>query len=151
MPKYWLVKTEDDVYPIEQLKKDKETLWDCVRNYQARNYLKEMNKGDKVFIYHSNSKVTGIAGYAEVSKEAVADPQQFDKKSDYYDEKATKENPRWFSPSLKFKKQFSKILTLSELKELPFMKDSALTNKGNRLSVLPLTESQGTNILAHFE
>ncbi len=150
MPKYWLVKTEEDVYPIDQLKKDKETLWDCVRNYQARNFLKEMEKGDLVFIYHSNSKLTGVAGLAEVSQEAVADPQQFDKKSDYFDEKATVENPRWFSPKLKFKKQFAKVLTLSEIKELAYMKDSALTNKGNRLSVLPLTTNQGMKLLKEF-
>ena len=88
---YWLVKTEEDVYPISQLKKEKETLWDGVRNYQARNYLKTMKKGDLVFIYHSNSKVTGIVGCADVSKSAVADPLQFIKSSDYYDEKASKE------------------------------------------------------------
>jgi predicted RNA-binding protein with PUA-like domain len=149
MKKYWLVKTELDVYPITQLKKDKETLWDGVRNYQARNYLKEMKKGDIVFIYHSNSEITGIVGLAEVSKEAVPDPLQFSKKSDYFDEKATLENPRWFSPTLKFKKEFSETITLSEMKNFSFMKDSPLIGKGNRLSVIPITEDQATNLMKH--
>jgi predicted RNA-binding protein with PUA-like domain len=147
MKKSWLVKTEEDVYPITQLKEDKETLWDGVRNYQARNYLKEMKKGDLVFIYHSNSDPTGIVGLAEISAEAVPDPLQFIKKSDYFDEKASKENPRWFSPTLKFKKHFSKIISLKEIKELSFMNDSPLVGKGNRLSVIPISDMQSEKLL----
>lgn len=149
--KFWLVKTEEDVYPIAQLKKDRTTLWDGVRNYQARNYLKEMSIGDLVFIYHSNSKNPGIVGYAEVSKLAIPDPLQFIKSSDYYDEKATKEKPRWLSPTLKFKKAATKPISLVELKENSVMKGSQLVSQGNRLSVIPLTEVQGTYLLSRLK
>ena len=151
MNKYWLVKTEEDVYPITQLKKDKQTLWDGVRNYQARNYLKEMKKGDIVFIYHSNTDVTGIVGLAEVSKEAVPDPLQFQKNSDYFEEKASPENPRWFSPTLKFKEMFKETISLTYLKSKSFMKDSPLIGAGNRLSVIPMTEKQAKGILSSLK
>jgi predicted RNA-binding protein with PUA-like domain len=148
---YWLVKTEEDVYPIDELKKDKETTWDGVRNYQARNFLQDMKKGDTVFVYHSNAKTTGIAGLASVKKEAEPDLLQFDRKSPYYDPKSSKEAPRWFAPTLSFKKKFSSILTLEEMKTLPYMKNSRLLQKGNRLSVLPITEEEATKLLAHIE
>lgn len=148
MNNYWLVKTEEDVYPISQLKIDKKTIWDCVRNYQARNYLTSMKKGDLVLIYHSNSKVTGVAGLAEVSKEYIPDPTQFDKKSDYYDPKATSEKPRWFSPTLSFKEQFKNVIPLSLLKEQAGLKDCPLLRQGNRLSVLPLTAKQAEIIMS---
>lgn len=148
MKNYWLVKTEEDVYPISQLKKDKTTLWDCVRNYQARNYLKQMKKGDFVFIYHSNSKETGIVGISQVLKEFEPDPTQFDKKSDYFDEKATKETPRWFAPTLKFLKEYNKVIGLSELKTYKEMKDSPLIKAGNRLSVIPIAQKEAKLILS---
>lgn len=95
--KYWLMKSEPEEFSFEQLKKDKTTLWSGVRNYQARNFMmKEMQKGDLILFYHSNTKPPGVAGLATVSKEAIPDPTSFDKKSDYYDEKSTEENPRWF-------------------------------------------------------
>ncbi len=143
---YWLVKTEEDVYPIDKLKSDKETLWDGVRNYQARNYLKQMKKGDIVFIYHSNCKEPGIVGLGEISKEAIPDPLQFVASSDYYDPKSTKESPRWFSPTIKYKKTIPNI-SLETLRQYSWMKDSPLTRTGNRLSVLSLTERQGLEII----
>jgi predicted RNA-binding protein with PUA-like domain len=145
---YWLVKTEEDVYPIDSLKKDKNTPWDGVRNYQARNFLKEMQKNDLVFIYHSNAKITGIAGLGVISKTAEPDKLQFDSKSDYYDPKSSKDNPRWFAPTISFKKKFPEIITLENLKNLPFMKDSKLLQKGNRLSVIPISKKEAEGILA---
>lgn len=144
---YWLVKTEEDVYPIDKLKADKKTTWDGVRNYQARNFLTSMDKGDLVFIYHSNTESPGIVGLAEVKKEAEPDQLQFDKKSDYYDPKSTPENPRWFAPTLAFKEKFSTSLSLNDLKSLAFMKDSRLIQKGNRLSVIPIEKSAAEGIL----
>src|SRR4051812_16329420 len=103
----WLVKSEPDVYSIEHLRKDKKTAWHGVRNYQARNFLKDMKKGDKVLFYHSSCDVPGIAGVASVVREAYADPSQFDRKGEFYDAAATEDAPRWFCPELKFEKQFA--------------------------------------------
>ncbi|HMO18301.1 MAG TPA: EVE domain-containing protein [Oligoflexia bacterium] len=147
---YWLVKTEEDVYPIDSLKKDKETSWDGVRNYQARNFLKEMKKNDLVFIYHSNATTTGITGLAEVKKTAEPDELQFDKKSDYFDPASTRDNPRWFAPTLKFKEKFKNILSLSEMKEVKELKNSQLLKKGNRLSVMPMSKNEAEAILSFF-
>ncbi len=144
---YWLVKTEEDVYPIDQLKKDKETLWDGVRNFQARNFLTSMKKGDQVFIYHSNTENPGIVGLATVSKEAIPDPLQYQTKSDYFDKRATKEKPLWFSPTLKFKSKFPKKITLTEIKEIKELADCPLVRKGNRLSVMQLSESESKVLL----
>lgn len=144
---YWLVKSEPDVYSLSDLKRDKTTFWDGVRNYQARNFLKEMKKGDEVLYYHSNAEQIGIVGIATIHKEAYPDPSQFDKKSKYFDEKATKEKPRWFCPDLKFKKAFKNILTLSELKEVKELSEMRLIKKGNRLSVIPVTKKEYNKIL----
>ncbi len=143
---YWLVKSESDVYSIDDLAKDKTTCWDCVRNYQARNNLQSMKIGDEVLYYHSNSDPSGIVGIAKVSKLAYPDPTQFDKKSDYYDEKATKENPRWFSPELKFFKKMPRTISLEEIKKTPALKEMVLV-KNSRLSVQPVTEKEFEIIL----
>ena len=144
---YWLVKTEEDVYPIEKLKKDKETLWDGVRNFQARNYLTSMKAGDMVFIYHSNAEVLGIVGMATISKEAIPDPLQFKKDSDYFDKRSTKEKPLWFSPTLKFKEIFKTRITLSDMKQNKELADCQVIKKGNRLSVLPITKKEASALL----
>lgn len=144
---YWLVKTEEDVYPIEKLKKDKETLWDGVRNFQARNYLTSMKTGDLVFIYHSNSEELGVVGMASISKEAIPDPLQFKKDSDYFDKRSTKEKPLWFSPTLKFKEIFGKRITLSEIKHKEELANCPLVKKGNRLSVFPITKNEASALL----
>ena len=147
MAKNWLVKSEPNVYSIDDLKKDKKTLWDAVRNYQARNFLKSMCVGDRCFIYHSNAKPPGIAGVAKVSKINIADPLQFDKKSHYYDEKATKENPRWFSPEVKFVKKFKELISLEQLREEKKLKDMVILRKGNRLSVTEVSDKEFEHIL----
>ena len=147
MAKKWLVKSEPGEYSIDSLKKDKSTIWDGVRNYQARNFLKDMKKGDEVIFYHSVTDPVGIAGLAKVNKEAMPDPTQFNKRSKYYDEKATKENPRWFCPEFKFVKKFKEVLPLSDLKEQKALKDMTLLRRGNRLSVMPVTEKEFRAIL----
>lgn len=143
---YWLVKTEPSVYSIDDLQRDKTTPWDAIRNYQARNFLKEMKKGDLVLIYHSNAKPPGVAGVATVTKEAYPDALQFDKKSDYYDPKATKDQPRWFNPDLKFSQKFPELLPLDLLREQSALKDMTLLQKGSRLSVHKLKKSEFTHI-----
>ena len=99
---YWLMKSEPDAYSIDTLKNDKETLWDGIRNYQARNFMRNMNKGDKVFFYHSNCKPPGIVGLMEVIDLNIVDPTQFDKDSKYFDSKSKPEKPKWDCVKVKF-------------------------------------------------
>ena len=143
--RYWLMKTEPDVFSIDDLKSQKTTPWEGVRNYQARNFMRdEMKKGDLVLIYHSNAKPPGIAGIGVVSKEAFPDHFAWDKKSKYYDPKSTKENPRWMMVEIKFKKKFKEILSLSEIKETKGLEEMLILRKGNRLSITPVEKQ-------HFE
>lgn len=135
--KYWLMKSEPDVFSIADLKRDKKTWWEGVRNYQARNYMTEMQVGDEVLFYHSSAEPTGIAGIAKVSKVAAPDATQFDKKSDYYDEKATKEKPRWFCVEITFVSEFKNFVTLSDLRAHKSLADMVVLQKGSRLSVQP--------------
>lgn len=145
---YWLVKSEPSVYSIGDLRRDRSTLWTGVRNYQARNYLRSMTKGDEVLFYHSNNDVTGIAGIAKVSAPAEADESQFDAKSEYYDPKATKEEPRWFAPEIRFVKAFARIVELAELKKVRALSKMELLRKGSRLSVQPVTPDEFEQISA---
>ena len=144
---YWLAKSEPDVYSIDDLKRDKVTLWDGVRNYQARNNLREMKIGDKLLFYHSNADPIGVAGVAKVVKEAYPDPAQFDKRSKYYDPKADKENPRWFCPDVRFVKKFKEVVTLAEIKEDKKLKDMLVIRRGMRLSVQPVNKKEFERIL----
>ena len=100
---YWLMKSEPDAYSIDNLKNDGSTLWDGIRNYQARNFMRKMNKGDKVFFYHSNCKPPGIVGLMEVIDLNIVDPTQFDKDSKYFDPKSKHDNPRWDCVKVKYK------------------------------------------------
>lgn len=140
--KYWLVKTEPGTYSIDDLKRDKSTEWHGVRNYQARNFLKEMSVNDKVFIYHSVQNPVGIAGIAEVLKTAQPDKTQFDKNSNYFDEKSTKDSPRWFCPEIRFSAKFKQLITLNELKQKKILSKMHLLKKGSRLSVQPVTRDE---------
>ncbi|MGH1467259.1 MAG: EVE domain-containing protein [Bdellovibrionales bacterium] len=141
--KYWLMKSEPDVYSIDTLKKDKTTLWDGIRNYQARNFMmKDMEVGDQVLFYHSNSKPPGIAGLATVSKSAAPDPTAFDKKSKYFCEKSSKENPRWFCVEVKYKKKFKNYIPLDEIKVTKKLEDIMVIKKGARLSIQPVTKKE---------
>lgn len=140
---YWLMKSEPDVFSIDDLKKKKKSGWDGVRNYQARNYMRDdMKIGDVVLFYHSSCEIPGIAGLAKVSKTSHPDPSQFDPKSEYYDEKATKENPRWFMVEVEFVEKFNQLVTLSTLKDTKGLESMAVVQKGSRLSINPVTEKE---------
>ena len=139
-PSYWLMKSEPDAYSIDTLKNDRVTLWDGIRNYQARNFMRNMHIGDKVFFYHSNCKPPGIVGLMEVTDLNIVDPTQFDKDSKYYDPKSKPENARGSWVKVKFVSKSNKILSLPELKIL-FSEDELLVvKKGNRLSILPVRD-----------
>ena len=135
---FWLMKSEPEAYSIDTLKNDRETIWDGIRNYQARNFMRNMKKGDKVFFYHSNCKPPGIVGLMEVIELDIVDPTQFDKNSKYFDPKSKPENPRWDCVKLRFISKSNKILSLSELKILFSEDDLLVVKKGNRLSILPV-------------
>tara|TARA_B100000925_G_scaffold290088_1_gene274472 strand:+ start:12697 stop:13149 length:453 start_codon:yes stop_codon:yes gene_type:complete len=146
--RYWLMKTEPDVFSIDDLKSQKTTPWEGVRNYQARNFMRdEMKKGDLVLIYHSNAKPPGVAGVGVVSKEAFPDHFAWDKKSKYYDPKSPKENPRWMMVEIRFKKKFKEILSLAELKETKGLEDMLILRKGNRLSITPVEKKHYEQII----
>ena len=135
---YWIMKSEHDAYSIENLENYGVTLWDGIRNYQARNFMRKMNKGDKVFFYHSNCKPPGIVGLMEVIDLNIIDPTQFDKDSKYFDPKSKPENPRWDCVKVKFISKSNKMLSLPELKNLFSEEELLVVKKGNRLSILPV-------------
>ena len=145
-PSFWLMKSEPSAYSIEDLQKEGEGFWDGVRNYQARNFMmRDMRTGDRVLFYHSNAKpprVTGVAGLAVVCKEATADPTAWDKQSKYYDPRSTKDKPRWFAVTLRFVKAFQQTVPLSAIRQEKDLAQMALLKKGQRLSVLPVTEKE---------
>lgn len=144
---YWLVKSEASVYSIDDLQSDRVTIWDGVRNYQARNYLRSMRIGDEVLFYHSNSEPNAVVGLAVVKKVAFADPTQFDSTSEFFEPKASPQEPRWFCPELKFVKKFKRAITLEHLKGRSELKAMALLQPGSRLSVQPVTEKEFKLIL----
>jgi predicted RNA-binding protein with PUA-like domain len=148
---YWLMKSEPSVYSITDLQQQGETIWDGVRNYQARNFLKQMQLGDLAFFYHSNAEPPGIFGLMRIVKTGIADPTQFDSSSKYYDPKSTTESPRWQTVGVEFVEIFSQPIFLPTLKT-EFSDDELLVvKKGNRLSVIPVLESVGRKILAICE
>ena len=136
---YWLFKTEPTTWSIDDQQKDVEVEWEGIRNYQARNLLRDKVKvGDQVLFYHSVCKPPGIVGLVEVSKEAEPDFHAFDPKSDYYDPKSSPDNPRWFLVWVKFKKKFDRMLSLTEIKEHPVLQEMMVARKGSRLSIQPV-------------
>ena len=144
---YWLMKSEPTVYSLDRLQAEKQTLWDGVRNYQARNFLKQMQVGDRAFFYHSNCQPPGIVGLAEVIETQVIDPSQFDPNSDYFDPKSTVENPRWQTVTVTFIEKFEQMISLDQLKLEFSPEEFLLVKKGNRLSVLPVSEAIAWRIL----
>jgi predicted RNA-binding protein with PUA-like domain len=141
---YWLMKSEPDVFSFQDLKErpGKREPWNGVRNYQARNFMRdEMKKGDIIFFYHSSCPVPGIAGLAKVASTSYPDDTQFDKKSEYFDPKASLEKPRWFLVDVEFFKNMNYI-SLEELKRHPELSEMRLMQKGNRLSILPVTADE---------
>ncbi len=145
---HWLMKSEPDVYSIDDLKRDKREPWDGIRNYQARNMMRDdMRVGDDVFFYHSNCKVPGIVGIAKVASKPYPDPTQFDPESKYYDPKSTEDNPRWCLVDVKFVRKLKRTISLTELKEMPELDGFVLTRRGNRLSVMPVEPEHWERIL----
>ncbi|GHC51279.1 EVE domain-containing protein [Roseibacillus persicicus] len=144
---YWLIKSEPDVFGIEEMKAAGTEPWDGIRNYQARNFMRdEMEIGDLALFYHSNTKPPGVAGVVKVASKCYPDPTQFDKKSKYYDEKSKEDNPRWLLVDFEFVCEMPKYVSLDELKsEAEGKLEGMLTlRKGNRLSVMPLEKKHFT-------
>lgn len=145
--KYWLMKSEPKSYSIADMKRDRSCIWDGVRNYQARNFLTKMSRGDLVFFYHSNTRPPGIAGLVRVLETGLADPTQFDPTSKYYDSKSNKEDPRWLTVTVEFVEEFPNSISMGELKQ-EFSGDELLViRRGSRLSVMPVAEDIGERIL----
>jgi predicted RNA-binding protein with PUA-like domain len=145
--KYWLMKSEPDVYGIADLERDRETIWDGVRNYQARNFLRAMEPGDLVFFYHSNTAPPGIVGLMQVAKTNLVDPTQFDAKSKYYDAKSSPEAPRWQTVMVEFVEVFPEMISLEMLRQQFEPDDLWVVRQGNRLSVMPVPEVVAEQIM----
>ncbi len=142
-PKYWLMKSEPDVYSIDQLKKDKTTWWTGVRNYQARNFMmNEMQVGDLVLFYHSNAEPPGIAGIAEVSKAAEPDSLQFDSKNEYFEPRASQSKPVWYCVQVRFVSRFTNYISLDQLRSEKELASMLVLKKGQRLSIQPVTADE---------
>lgn len=149
--RYWLVKSEPDVFSFDDLEKapKRTTHWDGVRNYQARNTMRDdMKKGDLVFFYHSSADPTGIAGICEVVKEGYPDHTAFDPKDSHYDEKSKKDAPTWYMVDLKAVRAFPQLVTLAQLKGVKSLAKMTLLQRGSRLSVQPVAESEWVTICA---
>ncbi len=148
---YWLMKSEPAVFGIEDLAAQPEATdyWDGIRNYQARNMLRdEMQVGDLAFFYHSNVKVPGIVGIMEIVRAGYPDATAWDPNSPYYDPKSPAEDPRWYRVDVRLKRRLNRLVTLTELKAHPALAQLPLVRRGNRLSVMPVQESQWRAILA---
>jgi len=144
---YWLFKSEPESFSISDLEQEKTTNWDGVRNFQARNFLKnEIKLGDQVFFYHSNADPPGIVGIAEVVKEGYPDHTAFDKKDHHYDPKSNPDKPTWYMVDIKHVKTFKELIGLPELKEQKALKDMVLLQR-SRLSIQPVTEGEWQAIL----
>lgn len=136
---YWLFKSEPHVYSIDDLQREGVGVWEGVRNYQARNFLRDgVKKGDTVLFYHSSCAVPAIVGLADVVRAAYPDPAQFDPENDYYDPKATAEKPRWVAVDVRFKRKLKRPVTRDDLRAQPELADMALLRRGQRLSILPV-------------
>jgi len=147
---YWLMKSEPDVYGIDHLaaEPDGREHWDGIRNYQVRNMFRDQfQPGDLAFFYHSNTKVPGIVGIMEVVSGAYPDHTAFDPNSGYYDPKSDPDNPRWLMVDVQYVRHTRRLIPLSELKADPALSDMALVRRGNRLSVMPVTDAQWAHIL----
>src|SRR5947209_5301488 len=116
---YWILKSEGSCYSIDDMKKDKKTFWTGIRNYQARNFLRDMQVGDRALFYHSSSDPTGAVGVVKITQAATADETQFNPKDDHYDPKASKDKPIWLAPEVTFSEKFAQVVTLAEIKMRP--------------------------------
>lgn len=144
--KYWLMKSEPEVYSLENLRRAGSTNWDGVRNYRARNFMKDQRKEDRAFFYHSGPPAPAIAGVMEVTREAYPDPTQFDPRSDYYDPGSCKDNPCWVQVDVRYCSSFIRPLPLKEIKTIPALK-RVLLLAHSRLSVMPVSAAEWRCIL----
>jgi len=145
---YWLMKSEPETYSIDDLKEFQTDHWDGIRNYQVRNFFRDQMKiGDKAFFYHSNCKEPGIVGLMEIASEAYPDHTAFDSKEKYFDAKSDPENPRWLMLDVNYIRHTKRNITLSELRDHRSIKEMRLLQKGNRLSVIPMTKKEWDYIL----
>ena len=147
MRQYWLFKSEPHVYGFERLRREGRTEWSGVRNYQARNFMRSMCAGDMGFFYHSSTTVPGIAGICTVTREAYPDFTAQNPKSEYYDPKATQENPIWMMVDVAYERDLPRFIPLTELREMPLLRDMRLLARGSRLSVQPVTQTEWKIIL----
>ncbi|HET9679541.1 MAG TPA: EVE domain-containing protein [Gammaproteobacteria bacterium] len=148
---YWLMKSEPGSFSIDDLQnaKNQTTSWDGVRNYQARNMMRDdMKTGDNVFFYHSNCSEPGIVGTMTVSREAHPDFTALDPEDHHYDPKSTRENPRWCMVDVRFKSRFAKTVTLAEMRATPALEEMLILRRGNRLSITPVTKEEWRYICA---
>jgi predicted RNA-binding protein with PUA-like domain len=148
---YWLFKSEPTTYGIDHLAKDEATAWTGVRNYQARNFMRDrMKAGDRGLFYHSSCEVPGIAGIVEVSRSAYPDETQFDRKSRYYDAGASRDEPRWFNVDLRFVRK-TRVVSIAELRAHKALAKMQILQRGNRLSITPVTASEWECIMRLLE
>ncbi|CAM4446583.1 EVE domain-containing protein [Vibrio agarivorans] len=146
---YWLFKTEPDEFSIDTLRVKKSSCWEGVRNYQARNMLRdEVKLGDLVLIYHSSCKKVGVAGIARVVRESYPDHFAFDPESEYFDPKSEPSNPRWMMVDIEFVRKTERLIPLSVLKAMPELSEMPLVKRGNRLSVMPVSQQEWQAILS---
>lgn len=144
---YWLMKSEPGDYSIDDLERDGTTMWDGVRNYKARNNMREMKKGDLVLYYHSRQNPPAVVGVAEVVRESYPDPTQFDPDSRYHDEKSSEDDPRWWLVDVRFVEKLPEPVSLHDIKKEPSLSDMVLVNN-SRLSVQPVEEEEFEKVKA---
>lgn len=144
---WWLMKSEPDVYGIQHLEQEGSTLWDGIRNYQARNFMRTMQPGDLAFFYHSNTKPPGIVGLMEVLETGLTDPSQFDPTSNYHDPASKPEAPRWDCVRMGYRQRFRRLLSLDDLRQHFDAETLPVLRRGNRLSILPVSEQSARRLL----
>lgn len=151
MPNYWLMKCEPSAYSIDDLKNAKIAFWEGVRNYQARNFMRDsMKKKDLAFFYHSNANPSGIVGLMEIASEGYPDHTALDPKNKYFDPKSSKEKPIWYMVDVKFIKKFPDIITLSDLRQIKGLEDMMVLKKGSRLSIQPVKTNEFNIIMRTY-
>jgi len=148
--RFWLMKSEPDVYSIDDLERvARPDLWEGCRNYTVRNFMRDVMKpGDLAFFYHSNADPSGIVGIMEIASEAFPDPTQFDPDSEYYDEKSPRDNPRWLAVNVTLQRKFARVIPLSELKQIAGLESMLVVQRGQRLSVMPVTPAEWETVLS---
>lgn len=144
---YWLMKSEPDVYGIDAMEREGVGIWDGVRNYQARNYLKAMQVGDYAFFYHSNAKPPGVIGLVQIAETMVVDPTQFDPESEYFDPKSPPENPRWHTVKCQYVETLPQIISLDQLRSHFEPDELLVVKRGTRLSVIPVADPTAARLL----